>query len=134
MDRSDEIEQLTTQLRNVSLRLAQLEAAASRENNRSSAETAAAPSSNTTAAAPSSAETAAALSSATTRAAAPIIQKGDRLRITNKVNKPRNWPGEWDQDKAQKATVTHFYRGQVHFITDNGVRTWRAVNNLAKEE
>jgi hypothetical protein len=124
MDRSDEIEQLTTQLRNVSLRLAQLEAAASRENNRSSAGTAAAPSSTTTAAAPSSAET----------AAAPIIQKGDRLRITNKVNKPRNWPGEWDQDKAQKATVTHFYRGQVHFITDNGVRTWQAVNNLAKEE
>jgi hypothetical protein len=134
MDRSDEIEQLTTQLRNVSLRLAQLEAAASPENNRSSAGTAAAPSSTTTAAAPSSAETAAALSSATTRAAAPIIQKGDRLRITNKVNKPRNWPGEWDQDKAQKATVTHFYRGQVHFITDNGVRTWQAVNNLAKEE
>lgn len=125
MDRSDEIEELTTQLRNISLRLAQLEAATSRESNRSSAGTAAAPS--------SSAETAAATSSAT-RAAAPIIQKGDRLNILNKVNKPQNWTGEWDQAKAQKATVTHFYRGQVHFVTDNGIRTWRAVNNLSKAE
>ena len=124
MDSSVEIEQLTTQLRNVSLRLAQLEAAASRENDRSSADTAAPSSSTETAAAPSSA----------TRAAAPIIQKGDRLNIINKVNRPHNWTGEWDQAKTQKATVTHFYRGQVHFVTDNGIRTWRAVNNLSKTE
>lgn len=56
------------------------------------------------------------------------------MNITNKVNKPQNWLGEWDQAKAQKATVTHFYRGQVHFVTDNGIRTWRAVNNLSRAE
>jgi hypothetical protein len=115
MDKSDEIERLTAQLRNVSLRLAQLEAAASRESNESSN------------------NTAAALSSAT-RAATPIIQKGDRVNITNTVHRPRNWNQEWDQAKAQKATVTHFYQGQVHFVTDNGVRTWRAVNNHTKSE
>ena len=115
MDKGDEIEKLTAQLRNVSLRLAQLEAAAGRESNESSANTAATPSN-------------------TTRTATPIIQKGDRVNITNTVHKPRNWDREWDQNKAQKATVTHFYRGQVHFIKDNGVRTWRAVNNLTKSE
>jgi hypothetical protein len=41
-------------------------------------------------------------------AATPIIQKGDRVNITNTVNRPQNWNGEWDQAKAQKATVTHF--------------------------
>jgi alpha/beta superfamily hydrolase len=128
MDRSDEIEQLTTQLRNVSLRLAQLEAAANRENkNECSAATAAA----LNTAAPSSADAAAAPDSAKPTTT-PIIQKGDRVRITNAVNKPKNWNREWEQNKAQEATVTHFYRGQVHFITDNGIRTWRAVNNLAK--
>ena len=60
----------------------------------------------------------------------PIIQKGDRVNIVNTVNKPRNWNDnfEWDQKKAQKATVTHFYKGQMLFVTDNGARTWRAVN------
>ena len=117
MDKDDAILQLTAQLRNVTIRLEQLEAAASRENNGSSAGTAAA-------------------TSSANRAAAPIIQKGDRVHITNTVSKPRSWNNnsEWDQAKAQNATVTHFYRGQVHFITDNGVRTWRAVNNLTKEE
>jgi hypothetical protein len=116
MDKDDEIQQLTAQLRSVTIRLEQLEAAAGREKNGSSAGTAAAPSS-------------------AKRAAAPILQKGDRVNITNTVNKPRSWNNnvEWDQEKAQRATVTHFYRGQVHFITDNGVRTWRAINNLTKE-
>jgi hypothetical protein len=119
MNKDDAIEQLTAQLRDVTLRLAQLEAAAGRENNESSAETAAAPS-----------------SLLRTTVASPIIQKGDRVNIINTVNKPRNWNNnlKWDQQKAQKATITHFYRGQIHFITDNGVRTWRAVNNLTKEE
>jgi hypothetical protein len=104
MDKDDAIEQLTAQLWQVSIRLAQLEAAAGREDNGSSAGTAAAPSSAKT-------------------TAAPIIKKGDRVHIANTVNKPRSWNDnlEWDQVKAQKATVTHFYRGQEHFVTDNGV-------------
>ena len=114
MDRDDAI------LRNVALRLAQLEAAAGLENNKGSATRAAAPTT----------------SSATIGAAPPIIKKGDRVNIVNMVNKPRTWNNnfEWDQRKAQKATITHFYRGQVHFVTDNGVRTWRAVNKITKEE
>jgi hypothetical protein len=102
-------------------------ATASRKNNGSNAERAAA--------SPSSAKKAASPNS-DKRAATPIIQKGDRVRITNTVSKPRTWNNnfEWDQVKAQKATVTHFYRGQVHFVTDNGIQTWRAVNNLTREE
>jgi hypothetical protein len=108
---------LTAQLRQVSIRLAQLEAAAGHEDKGRSAGTAAAPSS-------------------AQKAAAPIIKKDDRVHIANTVNKPQSWNAnfEWDQVKAQKATVTHFYQGQVHFVTNNGVRTWRAVNNLTKEE
>ena len=123
MDREDEIEKLTAQLRDVSIRLAQLEAAASREHTERSASRIAAAS-----AEPKD------ISSSTSKAAAPIISKGDRVSITNDVRKPSYWNDniEWDQEKAQRATVTHFYRGQVHFVTDNGVRTWRAINNLAK--
>jgi hypothetical protein len=126
MDRSDKIEQLTTQLRNVSLRLAQLEVAArtSGKDIKSSADAAVA--------APKSAARAAATTGSIT--GVPFIQKGDRVIIVNIVNKPQNWNREWDQSKAQKATVTHFYKGQVHFITDNGIRTWRAINNLTKAE
>lgn len=68
------------------------------------------------------------------RAAAQILQKGDRVYITNIVNKPQFWNGVWEQGKAQKATVTHFYKGQIHFVTDNGIRTWRAINNLRRLE
>jgi hypothetical protein len=68
------------------------------------------------------------------RAAAtvPVFRSGDRVRIKNKVRKPATWSksDEWNQRLAQKATVTHRYREQVHFITDNGVKTWRAENNL----
>ena len=135
MDKYDAIEQLTAQLRNVTLRLAQLEAAVARENNGGSAEAAAAPTSSATrAAAPTGSASPAAAPSSAPRAATPIIQKGDRVNITNIVHRPQNWNREWDQTKAQKATVTHFYRGQVHLVTDNGVRTRRAVNNLTKSE
>ena len=60
------------------------------------------------------------------------FKKGDRVRIKNKVKRPANWDVEqvWDPEAAQSATVTHTYREQVHFLTDNGVATWRARNNL----
>ena len=61
------------------------------------------------------------------------FKKGDRVRIKNKVKRPANWCTDdaWDPEAAQRATVTHTHLDyQVHFITDNGVATWRARNNL----
>ena len=60
------------------------------------------------------------------------LKKGDRVRVKNKLKKPATWSksDEWIQQQAQKATVTHRYRNQIHFVTDNGVKTWRAENNL----
>ena len=59
---------------------------------------------------------------------------GDRVFIKNTVRKPATWPTgkEWNKDQAQVATVTFFEKDQVHFITDNGVKTWRAIQNLRK--
>ena len=62
------------------------------------------------------------------------FKKGDRVRITNKVRRPATWSREveWDESQARMATVTHIYKNQVHFMTDNGVKTWRATNNLRR--
>lgn len=59
---------------------------------------------------------------------------GDRVVVKNEVKRPTYWRGEndWDQEAAQRATVTHLYRDQVHFLTDNGISTWRARGNLKK--
>jgi hypothetical protein len=60
--------------------------------------------------------------------------RGDRVRIKNKVNKPASWPAArvWDKDAARFATITEVTREQIHFVTDKGVRTWRAHNNLER--
>ena len=60
------------------------------------------------------------------------FKKGDRVKIKNKVKRPAKWDVDqpWDPEAAQIATVTHTYLDQVHFLTDNGVATWRARNNL----
>ena len=62
------------------------------------------------------------------------LKRGDRVLIKNKVNKPATWPIEkaWVKEEAHLATVTRVTREQIHFITDNGITTWRAPNNLAK--
>ena len=61
---------------------------------------------------------------------------GDRVRIKkrNKVRKPATWTSQvaWSAEKERTATVTRVTPTQVHFITDNGVETWRAPNNLDK--
>jgi hypothetical protein len=59
---------------------------------------------------------------------------GDRVRIINKVRKPANWSAElpWDDQQARQATVTRVTTGKVHFVTDNGVETWRAHTNLRR--
>ena len=68
------------------------------------------------------------------RVTATGLSKGDRVRITNRVRKPATWNNEvnWEEDKERRATVTGVTPDQVHIITDNGVKTWRAPNNLKK--
>ena len=62
--------------------------------------------------------------------------KGDRIYIKNKLNKPATWDNntKWIEAEGKTATVTEVIQKgpikQVHFITDNGVHTWRAVNNI----
>lgn len=62
--------------------------------------------------------------------------KGDRIWIQNKLHKPANWNNElkWIEQEGKTATVTAVLaKGptiQVHFVTDNGVKTWRAPNNV----
>jgi hypothetical protein len=63
------------------------------------------------------------------------ITQGDRVRITNRVRKPATWTrsqAEWSEAKERRATVTRVTPEQIHLLTDNGVRTWRAPNNVKK--
>jgi hypothetical protein len=62
------------------------------------------------------------------------FKKGDRVRITKKVEKSAVWPRKqtWVESEFRLATVTKVSSLQVHFLTDNGVRTWRAPNNLER--
>jgi hypothetical protein len=59
---------------------------------------------------------------------------GDRVRITNKVKKPAAWPRErtWSESEFRSATVTKVMRLQIHFVSVNGITTWRAPNNLER--
>ena len=65
-----------------------------------------------------------------------VFVKGDRIYIKNKLNKPATWDNhtKWIEAEGKTATVTEVIQKgptkQVHFITDNGVHTWRAVNNI----
>ena len=64
-----------------------------------------------------------------------ILTRGDRVRITNKVKQPATWLARWDSqdiENERRATVTHRVRDQVWIVTDNGTKTWRAPNNLAR--
>jgi hypothetical protein len=64
------------------------------------------------------------------------IGRGDRVWITNKVQKPADWPAhtKWKEDEFRSARVTKVTRRQIFILTDNGVETWRAPNNLKKAE
>ena len=62
-------------------------------------------------------------------------EKGDRVRIVNKVRKPATWPVVWNDsaiENERRATVTHVVQHQVWIVTDNGTKTWRAPNNLKR--
>ena len=62
------------------------------------------------------------------------IRRGDRVTIKNKIRKPATCSNEteWTKEKERIATVTRVTNEQIHFVTDNGTKTWRAPNNLSK--
>ena len=65
---------------------------------------------------------------------AVAFRRGDRIRITNRVKRPSNWNTGvvWEEDKERTATVTRVTPHQIHFVTDNGTRTWRAHRNVRR--
>ena len=65
-----------------------------------------------------------------TTADGTTIEVGSRVRIKNKVRRPATAGPTWTESKEQLATVTRFYREQIHEVTDNGTNTLRAKNNL----
>ena len=64
----------------------------------------------------------------------PLFAVGDRVRITNRVNRPSGWVGLWDAERNRNATVTSIVDSngscRVHLRTHSGVKTWRAPQNL----
>jgi hypothetical protein len=62
------------------------------------------------------------------------IQRGDRVLIKNKVKKPASWSSTkvWREDEYRSAIVTKATPTQIFILTDNGISTWRAPNNLRK--
>ena len=60
----------------------------------------------------------------------PALQIGDCVRITNIVNRPRGWPPGNDGD--QVGTITNITRTRFYLITDSGIHTWRAAQNIAR--
>jgi hypothetical protein len=61
------------------------------------------------------------------------ISQGDRVVIKNKVTKPATCVDKnWTKERERIATVTRVSKDQIHFVTDNGTRTWRAPNNLVR--
>ncbi len=65
---------------------------------------------------------------------AACFVQGDRVKIINRIRKPKNWPKDrvWDEQMARKATVTYVdtLAERVYYVTDNGVETWRNPTNL----
>jgi hypothetical protein len=59
------------------------------------------------------------------------IAEGDRVRIgTASASPPRGQARlRWTEAEERLATVTRVTQEQIHFVTDNGTRTWRAPNN-----
>jgi hypothetical protein len=64
------------------------------------------------------------------------FEVGDRIRILNRIRKPKSWHSHrvWCEDEARLAIVTCVDNSsqKIHFITDNGVNTWRKGSNLLK--
>ena len=70
------------------------------------------------------------------KAVATTYRAGDRIRIKRNLKLPSDWDStvQWVQEQAQLATVTRVTKKQVWFVTDNGITTWRAINNIQRIE
>jgi len=68
--------------------------------------------------------------SSTQAATANGLQRGDRVRIKNKIRRPATAGPTWNEARERLATVTRVTTDQVHITTDNGTKTWRGPNNL----
>jgi hypothetical protein len=61
------------------------------------------------------------------------VEKGDRIRIKNQVKKPAHWGEDlWEYQQARIATVTFVTADRIYFVTDNGIKTWRAPHNVER--
>ena len=112
MNREDIIGQLTAELQDLKIRVAQLEAAAvPSEGNESSA-------------------------SVPTILVLPLcscFRRGDRVKSTTSYTTQRRGPTTSSGTKnTLKQLLSHNYKGQLHFVTDNGIKTWQATNNLTR--
>jgi hypothetical protein len=59
----------------------------------------------------------------------------DRVEILNRVHRPKHWTGPWTPELAQQsqyAIVTRVNGDRVSVLTDIGIRTWRAPQNLRR--
>jgi hypothetical protein len=65
-----------------------------------------------------------------------ILQVGDRVRIKNKIRKPKHWPTEkaWTETLERKAIVTRVTTDRIYITTDNGTLTWRQPSNIKKDK
>lgn len=63
------------------------------------------------------------------------FQIGDRVRITNKVRRPKDTPATWTIQNEKLAIVREIdpNSDRVGLTTDNGTKTWRLEKYLAKE-
>jgi len=55
---------------------------------------------------------------------------GDSIYITNAVRRPLRAPLDWTATKERRAVVTRVANNRVHFVTQNGTRTWRQPESL----
>jgi hypothetical protein len=62
------------------------------------------------------------------------LQVGDRVKIHNKIRKPKNWPTErdWTEPLERLAIITRITSDRIYITTDNGTLTWRQPGNLSK--
>ena len=57
---------------------------------------------------------------------------GDRVRITNRVQRPTGWPPAPRDGVDQAGTVTRVTSTRVYITTDTGIPTWRAPTNVTR--
>jgi hypothetical protein len=64
-------------------------------------------------------------------------EAGDRIYINNNIRRPLRASPNWSAASERRATVTDVKGDRVHFVTDNGTKTWReqkSVRAIVKHE